>query len=296
MRARWLVALLVVLVVLAGCTDQTRDSLCTGDLDFDLWLATVDGDLTELTHYEGGEAHPDWSPDGSKIAFVASQDGNCDIYVIDADGFGPFNLTSSREDETHPAWSPDGSELVFVSDGQLHVMNVESGQRRQLTNTRIIHAFPDWSPDGERIVFSGGEDPPGPGVIHDLYVVPAEGGDEFQLTESTSQLTAPKWSPDGSQIVYFDHSTIPLTVWVVDSDGLEATEMTEGGHSSWSPDGLTIVFDREAAPGDVDLFLLDLNSGEDQSLVDSSDYATQPAWSPDGTLIAYSSGTNRRAS
>ena len=45
-------------------------------------------------------------PDGSKIAFVSDRDGNYDIFVMDADGSNPTNLTNSPADDVMPAWSP----------------------------------------------------------------------------------------------------------------------------------------------------------------------------------------------
>jgi len=283
--------LAIAVFLLVGCSSLPRESLCTGELDFDLWVADFDGGRVQLTDFEGGEADAVWSPDGSRIAFTASREGNCDIYVMNADGSDLTNLTGIRSDESHPSWSPDGSQIVFVSGGQLHVIDVASRERHELTESEIIHGFPDWSPDGERIVFSGGEEAPGPGVVHDLYSVSPSGGDEVRLTEASTQLTAPQWSPDGTQIMYFDHSTEPLTIWTANSDGSGAKRVTAGGHASWSPDGSRVVFDREVGLGDVDLIVIDLSTRQERLFVDGSDYDTFPAWSPDGTRVVFASGT-----
>jgi Tol biopolymer transport system component len=294
-RMRRPLVLIVVLLVASGCSSEPRDPLCTGALDFDLWVVGPGGEHRRLTDFEGGEAHADWSPDGSRVAFAASMDGDCDIYLVDVDGSDLVNLTNSRADESHPAWSPDGSRIVFESSGQLHLIDVASGRRHRISDSDIIHAFPDWSPDGQMIVFSGGADPPGPGAVHDLYLISPSGGAETPLTRASTQLTAPRWSPDGSRILYFDHSTNPLTVWIVNSDGSAATEVTDGGHAGWSPDGTSIVFDREVAPGEVDVYTMDLTSGDEQLLVDLSDYDTLPAWSPDGARVIFSSGASNPA-
>jgi Tol biopolymer transport system component len=254
-------------------------------------VADLDNGLVQLTDLEGGEADADWSPDGSRIAFTASREGNCDIYVVDVDGTDLINLTGTQADEMHPSWSPDGSQIVFVSDEQLHLIDVASGQRGQLTESDNIHGFPDWSPDGEQISFSGGKGSPGPGVVHNLYLVSAVSGDETRLTDASTQLTAPQWSPDGTQIIYFDHGTDPLSIWIVNSDGSGATKVTAGGHSSWSPDGGQIAFDRDVGPGDVDIFVIDLETRQERLVVDGTAYDTLPAWSPDGTKVVFASGT-----
>ena len=57
------------------------------------------------------------SPDGSRIVFVSKRDGNTELYVMDADGENPVNLTKNRADDGNGsyAWSPDGDRIVFSS-------------------------------------------------------------------------------------------------------------------------------------------------------------------------------------
>jgi Tol biopolymer transport system component len=179
-------------LIVTGCGQMNRASVCTGEPQFDLWISDLDGTERQLTDLPGAEAFPDWSPDGTRIAFVASRDGNCDIYVIGVDGFGLSNLTSSEADEMYPSWSPNGREIVFSSGGQLDVVDVASGEQRQLTDSELIHDFPDWSPGGGSIVFSGGLEPAGSGAIHDVYLVPAGGGEEVALTGGGRLLVAPR--------------------------------------------------------------------------------------------------------
>lgn len=156
---RWGFTLAIAVYLAVACSSSPREALCIGRLNFDLWVADLDGGLVQLTDLEGGEADADWSPDGSRIAFTASREGNCDTFVMRADGSDLINLTGTQADEMHPSWSPDGSQIVFVSGEQLHLIEVASGQRHQLTDSENIHGFPDWSPDDGRIAFSGGREP-----------------------------------------------------------------------------------------------------------------------------------------
>ena len=66
---------------------------------------------------------PAWSPDGGKIAFVSTRDGNPEIYVMNADGTGVVNLSTNAASDLGPAWSPDGTRLAFHSNqiGRAHV-------------------------------------------------------------------------------------------------------------------------------------------------------------------------------
>ena len=83
------------------------------------------------------DAEPAWSPDGRKIAFQSTRNGNREIYVMNADGSGKRNLTRNPAQDGRPSWSPDGRRIAFVSDrdGRLeaHVMNADGSGQRSLT-------------------------------------------------------------------------------------------------------------------------------------------------------------------
>ncbi len=80
---------------------------------------------------------PAWSPDGRKIAFVSGRDGHLDIWVMDADGKNPTNLTNDPGRDVAPGWSPDGRRIVFQSyrDGneEIYIMDADGSGPRNLT-------------------------------------------------------------------------------------------------------------------------------------------------------------------
>ena len=62
----------------------------------------------------GSDYSPSWSPDGEHITFMSYRDGNGEIYVLDADGKNPQNLTNNPAEDWSPSWSPDGEHIAFL--------------------------------------------------------------------------------------------------------------------------------------------------------------------------------------
>jgi Tol biopolymer transport system component len=105
----------------------------------DIYVMNADGSGKRmLTHNARYNAEPAWSPDGRKIAFRSTRNGNRDIYVMNADGSGKRNLTRNPARDGSPSWSPDGRRIAFVSnrDGRLeaHVMNADGSGQRNLSH------------------------------------------------------------------------------------------------------------------------------------------------------------------
>lgn len=87
-------------------------------------------DLSILTEIDS--TSPRWSPDGKRLAFQAYVDDNFEIFVVNADGTNPINLTKNQASDMTPSWSPDGQRISFSSDrdstdekGDVFVMNAD---------------------------------------------------------------------------------------------------------------------------------------------------------------------------
>lgn len=95
---------------------------------------------------------------GAGIAFVATRDGNLDVYVMNSRGSQKRRLTRNPADDIAPAWSRDGQRIAFASkrDGilQVYVMDADGSRQRRVTRGRGASAFPTWSPSGRRIASS----------------------------------------------------------------------------------------------------------------------------------------------
>ena len=92
-----------------------------------------------------------------KIAFETSRTGNYEIFVMNADGSNPVNLSNSPGYDFEPDWSPDGTKIAFVSrrDGNLEIytMNANGTGVTRVTNHPELESYPVWSPDGQYLAF-----------------------------------------------------------------------------------------------------------------------------------------------
>ena len=184
------------------------------DFVWDIWVMDADGgNPRNLTNHGAKDRRPDWSPDGIRIAFESNRDGdwefelwgNMDVYVMNADGSKPINLTNHPALDGYPDWSPDGTRIAFHSnrDGddnwEIYVMNADGTNPINLTNHPAEDWRPAWSPDGARIAFESNRDGDWERNRHDnweVYVMNADGTNPINLTNNNRASDGrPSWEP-----------------------------------------------------------------------------------------------------
>lgn len=270
-------------------------------LDGAIW--TVDPGGRHLTELSGAPAfttayEPVFSPDGTRIAFDGYPKSgdvaggpNYDVYVMNVDGSGIVNLTTSPADvssgssQYSPQWSPDGTELLYNGADGTYLMNPDGSDP-----TKVANAYNGvWSPDGSRIVFSGkdrslytvGED--GTGLIRVVPAANANGGGE-----------SPAWSRDGTKIAFVRTLDQTFALYSVNADGTGLRLITQAGGLEpntllWSPDDSFVVFDGyDPAMHQWDVFSVPSDGGAVTNLT-STPNADESGlvWSPDGTQLAF---------
>lgn len=253
------------------------------------------------------------------IAFNSNRDvGAGEIYATGPTGGTAARITTSTT-SSDPVYSPDGRRIAFVStkpggDFQIFVMNSDGTGRRQVTTTSTAKQQPAWSPDGTRLAYVANSFDVDKQTDLEVWTVNEDGSRRKQLTDNSSGLndTQPSWSPDGSKIAF----TRSADVWVMNSDGSGtaenltpsspagcSTNCYQGGdaYPAWSPDGTRIAYVHGYGPptnpfagGGVDnIWVMNPNGTGKDNLSDTATVtSTMPAWSPDGTRIAYVGATD----
>ena len=133
-------------------------------------------------------------------------------------------------------------EFGVTSTTAVFSIPAKGGEARQLTPWKLAGGDADWSPDGKLIVFStyplvyfqGGR-------VSNLYTIRPDGSNLHPLTsykEGETRASHPRWTPDGNHIVYVADTGSARTLWVMDADGANLVQITEGGiytHPVWRP-------------------------------------------------------------
>jgi hypothetical protein len=153
--------------------------------------------LHQVTDQLGAELSAKYSPDGAKIVYVSDQAGNLDIFVVDADGSNPVQLTATTALEGSPAWTPDGNRIVFESDqsgsSQIWIMNADGTEPIQITQGEIPNYRPSVSPDGQRVIFTSSRED-----NYDIYVMNIDGSNWEKLSATPWNEMVPVWINDTS--------------------------------------------------------------------------------------------------
>ena len=98
-------------------------------------INVIDATGSNLTFLIEGGDNPSWSPDGSQIVYVAHDGNDNEIFIADADGSNPVNISNTDSNDDMPDWSPDGTKIVFISDRDGDSGNFRYGHRRHQRKT-----------------------------------------------------------------------------------------------------------------------------------------------------------------
>jgi TolB protein len=239
----------------------------------------------------------------SKIYFVRGpKTGVKDIWVMDYDGANQRPITQYGTLTHTPAVSPDGSKLAFTTyvEGppKIYVFSLESMRRLPFQNiSGSMNTTPAWSPEGTQIAYSASL-----AGKPEIFVANENGTRPQQLTHSSGWVDiAPAWNPKtGAQIAYVSGRGGVPQVYLMDSDGANAHRISGGEgdavQPAWAPNGQVIAFSwtRGYAPGNYNIFLLEIASGKLVQLTYGTGANEHPWFSPDGRHIVFESNRSGR--
>jgi Tol biopolymer transport system component/CubicO group peptidase (beta-lactamase class C family) len=241
---------------------------------------------------------PAWSPDNRQIVYtrltphvIAPGSVPGELYVANADGSSPRQLTNNGRSNYFAAWSLDGRRIAYLSQrgdntdsAEIYTIRSDGSGEARLTNNKAQEYGLSWSPDGKQIVF--GRQQAGDWQI---YTMNADGSNQSPLP-TAAMGNAPSWSPDGRQIAFTSERSGNSEVYVMERDGSNQRNMTNNQAfdmlPQWSPDGKRIAF---ISNRDGRLALL-LMAADGSNLVTVSGKGLNvglASWSADGTQLVF---------
>ncbi|MBN1424710.1 PD40 domain-containing protein [Candidatus Fermentibacteria bacterium] len=275
----------------------------------DLWLTKTDGTgVRRMTSHPGDEVKPQFSPDGTLIAFSGDYDGNRDVFIMPTSGGEPRRLTWHPDADVPVGWTPDGEWILFTSsresphwESELFVISREGGDPRKISMGPVLSL--DIDPGSGRWAFTrlgggGTWKRYRGGTAPDIWVGHPDSADYRSVTDFDGLDTSPMWY--GGRIYFLSDRGGTANIWSMLPDGSDQTQHTRftGWDARWpsmGPEG-RISFVLE---GDVHLFdaateaeravPIDLPSERILTRTrypDAGQYVTEFALSPKGDRLA----------
>jgi len=244
-----------------------------------------------------------------QIAFASDRAGAPQIFIMNADGSDPRQVTNMTFGACQPSWSPDGKQLVVVSPcakrqdqypgAKLYIINADGGGLpSELASVDGGDFDPAWSPDGTQIAFTSVRD-----GSRQIYILNLGDQSVTHLTQTSSDINLPDWSsqpvwsPSGTQIAYTGHSRLTDTpqIWVMNDTGLGQKALILRGAElwnflpDWSPDGKAILFGETQGAQQLGWLMLYHYATTKVDHLRAQAFGTHGDYSPDGLWVAYES-------
>jgi Tol biopolymer transport system component len=237
--------------------------------------------VTRLTYNNADDAIPDWSPDGSKIAFESDRSGTFEIYVMNADGSNQTRVTTIGNCY-FPRWSPDGTRIAFYTNqtglDSIYTINPNGTGVFQVTSPEVEASDPAWSPDGTKIGFISAFGSAGISAIN-------ANGTNQSLLYGGDFIYYFDWGPDGKSLA-ISQNYPPNYKWQIHVFDLVSqidrmlTDTTWNNFGvRWSPSGTNLVF-YAGTDTDWEIYTMDKYGYNLRNISNNPAHDTFPDWKP----------------
>ena len=253
----------------------------------------------QYTRGDKSATAPEWSPDGTMLAFLTDRekDGERQVWMMMADGGEAWAVTAHKGGVSGFRFSRDGKQLLLSATDQpskdeeerkkvkddtmvidhdikmthLWLWNIEKKDEKRLTEGNFTVGDPQWSPDGTRITYTTRPTPRADdGALSDVWMVTIASGEKKQLVSGAGASDNARWSPDGRWIAYtgsMDRDPGPSTayLYLLPAAGGTPKQLTAKFYLSvgtpvWSRDGRAIYFSTNVLEA-IEVFSADVATG-----------------------------------
>lgn len=265
-----------------------------------IWVVPVAGSKArQYTRGEKNSTAPEWSPDGTMIAFLTDRekDGERQVWMMMADGGEAWAVTSHKGGVSGFRFSPDGKRMVLTAVDQpnkdeedrkkvkddtivmdrdikmshLWLFDIEKKDEKRLTEGNFTVTDPQWSPDGTRVTYVTRPTPKADdGDLSDIWMVTVASGEKKKIVGDEGSSDSARWSPNGEWIAYGGNpvggSGVNTTyVYLLPAAGGAPKQLTakfdlDAGTPVWSRDGKTIYFSTNVLEAN-EVFAVDVATG-----------------------------------
>jgi Tol biopolymer transport system component/serine/threonine protein kinase len=245
---------------------------------------------TRLVASTSLDYHPRYSPDGRHMAFVSGRSGAGEIWICDADGSKPRQLTFLDDPMTlFPRWSPDGRQVAFTSAKEgswdVYVVSVSGGLPNRLTTGSAREAVTGWSPDGQWVYYFSNED-----GAFEIWKVPPRGGEATRVTSQGGTWAA---ESSGGRFLYFGRRDGGRPgrpgIWRIPTAGGEEVQILDRAGDIWwtvLEQGIVYV-DFDATPPAFELFDFTRSEVSWSASIEVPFASPGISVSPDGRWVIY---------